>query len=290
MRQIALCLFLLAPALARAQATPEDQQWLAQMNVLMKDQTPKGARQRATLAYWALTTYAGRAQRLGIDPNAVRAQGIKDVLAAAAGMPDSAGVWREVAAWDQLGGFDALGGAQVACAVAEREPRKQEVNELCGDLRKESGDVPGAVRAWRRAMEDAPARQDKVRLIVKIDRSSAVPERDLAGISPTLLREARTREATQQGQAAQAQAAQQAQHAAAAQQAVAASVAVQNCDRSCDLQASNCHAAAGYTVFDDCESQRSNCYSGCAASGGASAPAVTPYVAPVYAPYPIYPY
>ncbi|HUB07845.1 MAG TPA: hypothetical protein VMB50_12615 [Myxococcales bacterium] len=274
MRRLALSLCLFFSAGALAQASSEDQQWLAQMNALMKDQTPKGARQRATLAYWALTTYTGRAERLGIDPNAVKSQGIKDILAAAGGMPDSPGIWREVEAWDRLGGFDALGGARVVCPVADRAPANAEAGELCGDLRKESGDLVGAVRAWRRAIDGNGARADKVRVIMKIDGASPAPERDLAGVSPALVQEARYAE-QQQGQAAQAQ---------------QVSAAVQACDNSCNLQASNCHAAVGYGVFDNCENQRTSCYSSCAYSNGASAPPVTPYVPPVYAPYPVYPY
>jgi hypothetical protein len=90
MRRLALTFGLLGslipPANALAQAAnSDDQQWLAQMQTLMKDTTPQAARQRATLAYWTLTIYKGRAERLGMDPNVVRTQGIKDVLAAAAG-------------------------------------------------------------------------------------------------------------------------------------------------------------------------------------------------------------
>jgi hypothetical protein len=297
MRRLALTfgllVLLIPPANALAQAAnSDDQQWLAQMQTLMKDTTPQAARQRATLAYWTLTIYKGRAERLGMDPNVVRTQGIKDVLAAAAGLPDSPGIWKELAAWNGLSGFDTLGASKVACPVADREPANAEVGEICGDLEKASGDVRGAIHVWKRAMDSSSDHDAKVRLIVKIEQTSAEPDKDLAGVSPTLRQQARLQEQQEQIQAAQQKA------MAAAQQAQATSAAVVQCEQACSSQASQCHYRYGYMVVDSCESQRQGCNSTCIASNGASYPYVAPqpaYYGPAYAPgyggvYPLTPY
>ncbi len=290
MRRSALLLgLLLMPASALAQANSDDQQWLAQMQTLMKDTSPQGARQRATLAYWALTIYAGRAERLGLDPNVVRTQGIKDVLAAAAGLPDSPGIWKELGAWNKLSGFDSLGASKVACPVADREPANAEVGEICGDFKKASGDVRGAIHVWKRALESSSDHDPKVRLIVKIEQTSGDPDKDLAGVSPTLRQQARQQEQQEQIQAAQQKA------MAAAQQAQASSAAIVQCEQACSSQAAQCHYRYGYMVVDSCESQRQTCNSTCIASNGASYPYVAPtptYYGPAYAPgyYPLTPF
>lgn len=280
MRHVALTLSLiLLPAGAfAALANSDDQQWLAQMQTLMKDPSPQAARQRATLAYWTLTIYSGRAERLGLDPNVVRTQGIKDVLAAAAGMPASPGIWKELAAWNALGGFDTLAASKIACPVADREPANAEVGEICGDFKKANGDVRGSIHVWRRALDASGDHDAKVRLITKIEQTSAEPDKDLAGVSPTLRQQAHLQAQQEQIQAAQQRA------MAAAQAAQANSAAVVGCEQACSSQAAQCHYRYGYLIVDSCESQRQGCNSNCIASNGTAYPYVAPpvYYGPTY--------
>ncbi len=264
---------LLLPVAARAQATPDDQQWLARMQSLMKDPSPQAARQRATLAYWALTHDAGRCERLRIDPNAVRLQGQKDVLEAARGAPSDPAVWKEVQAWVALGGLAPSTGAATTCPAFEAQPRLTIAGMLCGDFRRQMGDAPGAVSAWRRALDVASDRGAAVALVERIDQTSAAPGRDLAGVSPAIVQEARADE----------------QRAAAQTQQAAGSIAA--CQSACLSRASQCRANAVVDVNNACTTEETRCDAACAQTNGASAPApAQPTYAPTYAPgyYPGY--
>ncbi len=272
----ACCLLFATAALGQTQATSADRQWLAEMRKLMKNPSPKAARQRATLAYWTLTAYRGRAERLGIDPSVVRKQGLKDALAAAQGLPDSPGVWKEIAAWRALGPVDAVAAAAVACPAAKGLPRKMDVSELCGDFRRDSGDARGAVRAWRRALADATEREDRLRLIVKIDETSANPDQDLAGVPAGLRQQAHLEEQQQMQARQQAQAQRQAAAQQQAQAAARASSMVQTCLESCAVDSSQCHYENGYTLLDFCDSRQTSCNSQCYLTSGASNPVVVP--------------
>ncbi|MHB1844089.1 MAG: hypothetical protein ACYCWW_04550 [Deltaproteobacteria bacterium] len=296
--RFALCLSVVVlGATALSQATPADQQWLAQMQQLVRDPSPQAARQRATLAYWALTTYAGRAQRLGIDPNVVRSQGIRDALSAAQGMPNSPGIWHEVAAWRSLGPLDAVAAGRVACPIAAASPPNPDANELCGDCRKDSGDLRGAVHAWRRALGAATDRNEQVGLVVKIERASEDPAHDLANVPPELLAQAHAAEQQQAAQQAAAQASQQAAaqaQAQANQQMGAIDLAEQRCQNSCAAQAAQCHYQTGYrVVLDPCNRLQSDCSSQCLQSSGSYVPpAYQPpdYPPTILTPFPLYPY
>ncbi|MHB1844067.1 MAG: tetratricopeptide repeat protein [Deltaproteobacteria bacterium] len=276
----ALCLVLFAPVVATAQATTDDQQWLSQMQSLMKDQSVKAARQRATLAYWALTSYRGRCERLRIDPNAVRTQGQHDILQAAQGTPDDPAVWKEAEAWYGLGSFDLAGGAKVACPAFKEQPRRTGAGMLCGDCRRDQGDAQGAVSAWRRAIELAADRTEAVALVERIDRASASPEHDLVGVSPSIVQQARTQEQQQ------------------AQQQQQSSASIAACQNACASRATQCHYNSVVDVSGACSSQQQQCNAACAQTNGASAPPtnyypgyVAPgYVAPGYYPgyYPGY--
>ena len=273
MRRLILLVTLAASAPARSQATPADQQWLAEMRKLTDNPSPEAARQRATLAYWSLTSYAGRAERLGLDPGYVRSQGMRDALAAAQGLPDSPGIWKELSAWRALGPFDAVAASKVACPAAEHEPGKVDVGELCGDFLQGGGDIRGAIHSWRRALDTSIGREDRLRLIEKIEGASANPDKDLAGIPAGLRQQAHLQEERNLQE-------QQAQRQAQAQAAQQGSQAVQGCYNACAVDASQCHYAQGYSIFDLCDNRQRHCNATCVETNGAMAPSV--YPPPVY--------
>jgi hypothetical protein len=127
----------------------------------------------------------------GTTREALGTEGINAAVAAAAAGADLNG-WVAVAYWLQIPvSFDATEAAAVTCKLSAARPTVELIGEACGDLLQRRGDSPGAMGSWRRAIDAASQRADAMRLINNVLQVSVNPERDLWGVSTTLIAQAR---------------------------------------------------------------------------------------------------
>ncbi len=221
--------------------------WKMRLDTLQRDPDPQAALRCSDLAYAAETEHPEWLTRLGLDPAQVARVALASLYGALKGRPTWEDIPAKIDQWrDFLGGrFDAGPASEAVCAAADAR-HTLSLYERCGDLLLRAGRREEAVARYRALVPLASEPAVRNALIVRLERASAHPDTDLAGVSSTELQIANAWQATRE-------------HGEAAEQAERA------CRAQCDSEHTSCSVASEATwgFSSGCDQSLEVCEASC---------------------------